>query len=406
MKKTVTQVKKGSNTKAIQIAERHIFTTYSRFPITLVKAKGINVWDAEGKKYLDFVSGLAVNNLGHCHPQIIAAIKKQSAELMHVSNLYYNVPQTELARKLTSCSFADRVFFCNSGAEANEAAIKLARKFSTDTYGHGRFEIITMNQSFHGRTMATVSATGQEKVRRGFEPLMTGFKYVPFNDFEGLKKAITPRTCAIMMEPIQGEGGVNIPDQEYMENVRDLCYAKKILLIFDEVQTGIGRTGKLFAYDHFEIKPDVMTLAKGLGGGMPMGAMLAREDVAVSFSPGTHATTFGGNPLSSAVALAAMKAVDRSLLSNCVNMGKYFMKKLQAIKGKCSLIKDIRGKGLMIGVELEIPGKEITEKLLEKGFLVNCTMDRVLRFLPPLIVKKREIESVMRALEKILMEME
>jgi len=280
----------------VERSDRVIMKTYGRYPIVPVRGEGCRVWDADGNEYLDFLAGVAVNNLGHCHPRVVKAIQDQAASLIHCSN-YYQIPQQiELAELLCSHSFADRAFFCNSGAEANEAAIKLARKYSRDTYGPERFEIITAADSFHGRTMATVSATGQEKVQRFFDPLLHGFKHVPFNDVAAIEAAITPTTCAVMLEPIQGEGGINVPDRDYLAKVRELCDRHKLILILDEVQTGIGRTGKLFAYQHFGITPDIMTLAKALAGGAPIGTMLAREEIAAAFVPGTHGSTFGGNP--------------------------------------------------------------------------------------------------------------
>lgn len=390
--------------RIIEISNKCITNTYNRYPLTLVKGRGINVWDSEGREYLDFVSGIAVNNLGHCHPQITKAIKRQAGELIHVSNLYYSIPQMEMAKLLTKKSFADKVFFCNSGAEANEAAVKLARKYSRDHYGEDRFEIITMHQSFHGRTIATISATAQEKFQKGFEPLLSGFRYVPFNDLAAVEKAINGRTCAIMVEPIQGEGGVNIPDKDYLKGLREICFSKRLLLIFDEVQTAMGRTGKFFAYEHFDLSPDIMTIAKSLGGGVAIGAMLARDEVASSFIPGSHASTFGGNPLACAAGVATIKAIDKSILSHCKRTGDYFMRRLKKLKEKYSFIKDVRGIGLMIGMELSFPVRVITEECLKKGFLVNCTMDRVLRFLPPLTVKAKDIEKLINALDKIFEE--
>ncbi|MFQ5559743.1 MAG: aspartate aminotransferase family protein [Nitrospinota bacterium] len=399
--------KKTSSVKpSIRVDDRHMFLTYSRHPVTLVKGKGFYVWDSNGKKYIDFVAGLGVNNLGHCHPEVVSAVKKQSSLLLHTSNLYFNKNQADLARKLTSGSFADRVFFCNSGAEANEAAIKLVRKNSLDKYGKGRFEIITMEGSFHGRTMGALSATGQAKIRNGFEPLVPGFKFVPLNKIELLAKAVTSKTCAIFIEPVQGEGGVNVSNADYLREVRELAYEKDIALVFDEVQCGVGRTGKLFAYDFFDVKPDAMTISRGLGGGLPIGAMLAREDISKAFEPGSHGTTFGGGPLVSAAALATLKSMDRTVLSNCTAVGKFFLRKLKKLKTAHPVIKSVRGIGLMIGVELEIPGKEIVSKLLEAGFLVNCTMGNVLRFLPPLTIGRQEVEALVVALDKVLCKVE
>lgn len=390
--------------RIIEISNKCITNTYNRYPLALVKGRGISVWDSEGREYLDFVSGIAANNLGHCHPQIAKAIKQQAGELIHVSNLYYTIPQMEMAKLLTKKSFADKVFFCNSGAEANEAAIKLARKYSRDHYGEDRFEIITMHQSFHGRTIATISATAQDKFQKGFEPLLSGFRYVPFNDLTAVEKAINGRTCAIMVEPIQGEGGVNIPDKDYLKGLREICFSKRLLLIFDEIQTAMGRTGKFFAYEHFDLSPDIMTMAKSLGGGVAIGAMLARDEVASSFIPGSHASTFGGNPLACAAGVATIKAIDKSILSHCKRTGDYFIRRLKKLKEKYSFIKDVRGIGLMIGMELSFPVRVITEECLKRGFLVNCTMDRVLRFLPPLTVKAKDIEKLINVLDGIFKE--
>lgn len=381
----------------------YLFSTYNRFPIVLVRGEGSRVWDQDGKEYLDFVAGLAVCNLGHCHPKIVEAITIQARKLLHVSNLYHIQPQIELAKLLVHSSFADKVFFCNSGAEANEGAIKLARKYMRDNYKEERFEIIVMHNSFHGRTLATLTATGQDKFKVGFAPLVPGFKHVPFNDMEALRRAVTDQTSAIMVEPIQAEGGVNCPSDNYFPELRAFCDEKKLLLIFDEVQVGMGRTGKLFAYEHYGITPDIMTLAKALAGGLPIGAILARNEVAQSFTAGTHASTFGGNPLITAAGIASLTSLnDPALLEHCRSMGAYFMDKLNQLKGKYSFIREVRGKGLLIGVELDRPGAEIVNKCLEKGVLINCVQDKVLRFLPPLIVTKEEVDRVIATLDEVL----
>jgi len=344
-------------------SDKVIMKTYGRYPIVPVRGEGCRLWDADGKEYLDFLAGVAVNNLGHCHPRVVKAIQEQAATLIHCSN-YYQIPQQiELAELLCSHSFADRAFFCNSGAEANEAAIKLARKYSLDTFGPQRYEIITAADSFHGRTMATVSATGQEKVQRFFDPLLHGFTHVPFNDVAAMEAAITENTCAIMLEPIQGEGGVNIPDKAYLEQVRDLCDRRRLLLILDEVQTGIGRTGRLFAHEHFGITPDIMTLAKALAGGAPIGAMLAREEIAASFVPGTHGSTFGGNPLIAAAALATLRTIlEEGILNRTEEIGEYLLGELETLGRKYSFVQNVRGIGLMIGMGLTIPAGEIVKK--------------------------------------------
>lgn len=391
----------------IEKSDKYIMKTYGRYPIVPVKGEGCRLWDADGKEYLDFLGGVAVNNLGHCHPKVVAALQKQAAELIHCSN-YYQIPQQiELAELLCSHSFADKAFFCNSGAEANEAAIKLARKYSRDTYGPQRYEIITAADSFHGRTMATVSATGQEKVQRFFDPLLHGFTHVPFNDVAALEAAVTPNTCAIMLEPIQGEGGVNVPSAGYFQAVRELCDRHGLLLIFDEVQVGMGRTGTLFAYEHFGVTPDIMTLAKALAGGAPIGTMLAKDTFAAAFVPGTHGSTFGGNPLVCAAAIATIRTIlEDGLLNRCEEIGEYLTGELEGLARKHSCIKEVRGVGLMIGMSLTIPGAEIVKKGHERGILLNVTHDTVLRFVPPLVVTKQEINAMIVILDEILSELE
>jgi predicted acetylornithine/succinylornithine family transaminase len=376
-------------------SQKYIANTYSRYPLILVRGQGCKVWSSDGKEYLDFVAGLAVCNLGHCHPKVVQAIQDQSGKLIHVSNFYHIEPQIELAKLLCENSFADRVFFCNSGAEANEAAMKLAKKYAKDTGRAERFEIITMKKSFHGRTMLTMSATGQEKIQKGFDPLVPGFKYVPFNDIEAVSRAATPQTCAVMVEPIQGEGGVNCPSDGYLRGLRELCREKETLLIFDEVQVGMGRTGKLFGHEHEGVYPDIMTLAKSLAGGVPIGAMLATEEVAKSFTPGTHASTFGGNPLATAAGLAAVSALlEDDLLENCRRVGDHFFSRLMDLKGKYPFIKEVRGRGLIIGMELGFEGSEIVTRCMEKGFLINCTMG-------PLIVTSEEVDQLVGTLDGI-----
>ena len=391
----------------IEKSDKYIMKTYGRYPIVPVKGEGCRLWDADGKEYLDFLGGVAVNNLGHCHPKVVAALQKQAAELIHCSN-YYQIPQQiELAELLCNHSFADKAFFCNSGAEANEAAIKLARKYSRDTYGPERYEIITAADSFHGRTMATVSATGQEKVQRFFDPLLHGFKHVPFDDVAALEAAITSITCAIMLEPIQGEGGVNMPSPGYFEAVRELCDRHGLLLIFDEVQVGIGRTGKMFAYEHFGVTPDIMTLAKALAGGAPIGTMLAKDKFAVAFVPGTHGSTFGGNPLVCAAAIATIRTIlEDGLLNRCEEIGEYLTGELEALGTKYPFVKEVRGVGLMIGMALDIPAGDIVKKGHQRGVLLNVTHDTVLRFVPALIVTKQEINTMIEILDGIFAEVE
>ena len=386
----------------ISKTDQYIFHTYTRSPIVLTRGEGMKVWDIEGKEYLDFVSGLAVLNVGHLHPRVIEAIHQQSKKLMHVSNLYYTEPQIKLAELLATHSFADKVFFCNSGAEANEAAIKLTRKVFKDKGETNRYEIITMENGFHGRSIATLSATGQEKFHHGFEPLVNGFTYVPFNNAHAVEKAITDATCAVMVEPIQGEGGVNCPSPDYLKGLRNICDAHRLLLIFDEVQVGMGRTGKLFAYQHYGVEPDIMTLAKALAGGMPIGAMLASNECASSFSPGTHASTFGGNPLSSAAGVATIETlIQDNILDNCQKMGEYFYSKLVSLKEKHPSIKQVKGKGLILGIEIAFEGAEIVKECMKKGILINCAMGNILRFLPPLIITEKEVDILIQTLDEL-----
>jgi acetylornithine/N-succinyldiaminopimelate aminotransferase len=390
----------------MMLSEKYVANTYARYPVLLVRGKGTRVWDLEGEEYLDFVSGLAVCNLGHCHPRVVKTIQDQAEKLIHVSNFYYIEPQIQLASLLCKHSFADKVFFCNSGAEANEGALKLARKFSKEKIGKDRYEIITMEGSFHGRTLSTLTATGQEKFHKGYEPLMPGFKYVPFDDIGAVKNAIDPKTCAVMVEPIQGEGGVNCPSEGYLKALREICDEKGLLLIFDEVQVGMGRTGKLFAYEHDGVEPDILTLAKSLAGGVPIGALLIRKGVADSFKPGDHASTFGGNPLATATGVATLTTIlEEGMLDNCQKMGDYFTSKLEEIKKKFPFVKEVRGKGLILGMELKIEGSPVVKGMLKKKILINCTMGNVLRFLPPLIVTKEEIDRVVKALEEVLKNM-
>ncbi len=387
----------------ISLSDQYIMETYRRFPVVLVRGEGARVWDSDGKEYLDFVAGIAVCSLGHSNPKVIEAIKKQVGILTHVSNLYYIEPQIYLAKLLAENSFADKVFFCNSGAEANEAAIKLARKYAHEHMDGNKYEIITMEDSFHGRTLATVAATGQKKFHVGFDPLPEGFKYVPFNDISAIENATTEKTCAVMVEPIQGEGGIRVPADDYLRHLRKLCDDKEILLILDEIQVGMGRTGTLFAHEESGIKPDMMTLAKALGNGFPVGAMLATDKVASSFVPGNHASTFGGNPLGMAAGVAVMNSLlQDGVLENCNEVGSYFLKKLEELKKKHSIINEVRGKGLIIGVELSIPGEDIVKEAMEKGVLINCTNGNILRFVPPLIIDKKDVDYVIDILDEVI----
>ena len=393
----------GSAQQWIDRGDKHIATTYGRYPLVAVKGEGCWLWDADGKKYLDFLAGVAVNNLGHCHPKVVKALQQQAETLIHCSNFYHIPSQIELAEILCKNSFGERVFFCNSGAEANEAAMKLVRKHSADNYGEDRFEVITALASFHGRTIGTISATGQDAIRKGFTPVVPGFKYVPFGDIEAMVAAVSEKTCAVMLEPVQGEGGINVAPAGYLQAVRELCDKHNLLLVFDEVQVGCGRTGKLFAYQHDDVAPDIMTLAKALAGGPPIGAMVATEKVAATFGPGTHGSTFGGNPLMTTAAVAAMNTlIDDGVLDNCVEMGNYLREKLEQLSQRHAFAGDVRGRGLILGLKLDIPGAEIVKEAMAKGLLINCTAGSVLRFVPPLIVTRKEIDMAISILDEVL----
>ena len=387
----------------MELSDKYIMATYKRFPIVLVRGSGARVWDSNGKEYLDFVAGIAVCSLGHSHPKVVEAIKKQVEILTHVSNLYYSEPQIRFARMLVENSFADKVFFCNSGAEANEAAIKLARKYAHENMAGGKYELITMIDSFHGRTLATVTATGQTKFQIGFSPLPEGFKYIPFNDIPALENAISNKTCGIMLEPIQGEGGIKIPDDEYLNKVRKICNDQGILMILDEVQVGMGRTGTLFAYEYHNIKPDIVTLAKAVGNGFPVGVMMTSDRIASAFQPGNHASTFGGNPLAMAASLATMENIlNHGILENVVKVGEYFLKRLHELKSRYTAIKDIRGRGLIIGMELTIEGAGIVKECMDKGLLINCTGGNVLRFVPPLVITEKDVDVAVDVLGEVI----
>uniref|UniRef100_A0A7C4EKS0 Acetylornithine aminotransferase n=1 Tax=Thermodesulfovibrio aggregans TaxID=86166 RepID=A0A7C4EKS0_9BACT len=392
----------------IQQSEKLFIPVYERFPVVLRKGRGVRVWDVTGREYLDFLAGIAVNVLGHCPRKVVTAVQKQVQRLIHVSNLYYTEPQLNLAKILTENSFADRVFFCNSGTEANEGALKLARIYMKKTLGQNRYEFIAAENSFHGRSFGSLSVTGQKKYHDGFEPLLPAVKFVPYNDADAIEKTITDKTCAVILEPVQAEGGVNIPSENYLKEVRQICDKHKIILILDEVQTGIGRTGKLFAYEHFEIQPDIMTLAKGLGGGIPIGAILTTEKIAQAFAPKTHASTFGGNPVACAAAVATLETIleDGYLLDYCQRISKYFIKKLSALKEKYpEKIKQVRGLGLLIGLQLTGSAGEIVKKCMEKGLLIGSAGDgSVLRFTPPLIIEKEDVDEAVSVLDKALKE--
>jgi acetylornithine aminotransferase len=385
--------------------QEHICTTYARLPVTFVRGRGCKLWDEQGREYLDCLAGIAVCNLGHCPPELTRVLCEQADTLVHVSNLFYTEPQTRLAAELTRVSFADKVFFCNSGAEANEAAIKLARKYSQDRYGQGRFHVVTMKESFHGRTLATLSATGQSKVHKGFEPLVEGFTFVDFNSVAAVESALTGQTCAVMVEPIQAEGGVNMPNPGYLRDLRDLCRERDVLLIFDEVQVGMGRTGSLFAYEQEDVAPDIMTLAKALGNGLPVGAMLAGQSVAESFIPGSHATTFGGTPLVTAVALEVLKTISApGFLHRVRSTGDYLAGRLRELQTRYAFVREVRGRGLILGLDLDRPAQHMVEKCLHRGVVVNCTHDTVLRFVPPLVIELDEVDRLIEVLDEVLAE--
>ena len=378
----------------IEWSDKYLMTTAKRYPLALVRGEGVRVWDSNGKEYLDFTGGIAVTALGHSHPKVVGTMREQAATLLHVSNLFHIPQQVHLAKLLCEHSFADRVFFSNSGAEANETAIKLARKWAKEHGASDRGDIISMRGGFHGRTLATVTATAQEKYHHGFEPLPTGFKYVPFNDLRAVERAIDSRTAAVLVEPIQGEGGVNVPDDGYLPGLRKLCDEAGILLMFDEIQTGMGRTGKLWGYEHAGVTPDVMTLAKALANGVPIGAALATEDVARVFTPGTHGSTFGGNPFATAVGLTVFTTlVEERLADRAAQMGRVLREGLLAVRSKNqATVKEVRGRGLLVGVDLAVPVGDVVGACRERGLLALTAGDNALRLAPPLIVDERAIE--------------
>jgi len=378
---------------------QYVMPTYAA-GLTLVRGAGVSVWDDAGKEYLDFMAGIAVNNVGHCHPAVVEAIRKQVGILMHCSNLFHNELQPRLARKISELALGGKVFFCNSGAEANECLFKLARKWGSLD---GRHEIVTMKNSFHGRTLATMTATGQTKYQKGFEPLMPGFAYAEFNNLESVQAALTPATVAILCEAVQGEGGIVPATPEFMAGLRKLCDEKKILLFFDEVQAGIGRTGKWFGFQNYGIRPDGVSMAKALGGGFPIGAAAGTPELSNVFQPGNHASTFGGTPLACAAALAVLETIEKEdLLGNAVRMGARFMDGLRALAPKHACIQAVRGLGLMIGLVLNVPAKPIEAKLREHGLLCIATGDHVLRVVPPLVVSAAQIDQALAILDRAL----
>ena len=380
----------------IKIEDDYFLNTFTRQPLVLDHGEGVKVSDIEGNEYLDMFAGIAVNALGHNHPKLVKAIQDQAEKLIHISSIYYNEPALEYAKKLVDMTSFDRIFYSNSGAEANEGAIKLAVKYT------GKSEVISTVESFHGRTVMTLAATGHEHYHEPFKSILPkGFINVPYNDIEAIKDAITENTAAIIVEPIQGEGGVNVPDMDYLKQIEEICHEKDIVFIVDEVQTGFGRCGTLFAHELFGVKPDIMTMAKGIGGGVPMGGILATEKVAGAFVPGDHGTTFGGGPLVCAAANAVLdEIVNENLLDNVNEVGDYFIAELKKLDK--DVIKEVRGKGLMVGVELTEPGAEYVDKLRKAGFLINCTAGNVLRFVPPLIITKADIDEFVKALDELL----
>ena len=395
---------KISNKHLYQLDKEHYLPTFNRFPIAFIKGSGSRLWDADGKEYIDMLAGIAVNAVGHCHPEVVKAIQDQAAQLIHVSNFFVSPPQVSLSKLLVDISGLSRVFLTNSGAEAVEGALKIARKYAS-TKGRGG-TILSMTHSFHGRTLATI-ATGQKKYQQGFDPIPTGFAQIPFNDLESAKKAITEDVAAILVEPIQGEGGVNPADKAYLEGLRVLCDENDVILIFDEIQTGIGRTGAWFAKDHYGVQPDIITLAKGLGGGMPIGAFLCNEKVSKAINFGDHGTTFGGNPLAAAASLATLKVIaDEKLCESSRNKGNWLKTELEAMAKRQPLIKAIRGLGLMIGIQLDRPAAPVVQLLLKEGVVANATADTVLRLVPPLNISQPDLETVLQKIEKTISELE
>jgi len=387
--------------ETIELFDKYVIGNYKRLPRVITKGEGCYCFDADGNKILDMFPGWAVSAIGHCHPKVVEALRKQAGELLHIDNTFYSEPQGKLAKLLSERAFGGKCFFCNSGAEANEAALKLARLHTAQE----KYKFITAEGSFHGRTFATVAATAQPKHHEGLLPLMPGFVYVPFNDIAALESAFGDEVAAVMVEPIQGEGGINLATRQYLQAIRRLCDENGAIVIFDEVQTGVGRTGKWFAYQHFDVEPDIMTMAKALGGGAPIGAMMAKAEVAASLVPGTHASTFGGNALVCAAAVAVIEAIEEeNLLYNAARLGQYTMDKLRQLKEKHPIIDHIRGVGLMIGIQLTSSGVDIVDKCLERGLRINCTCNSILRFMPPMIATRSQIDQAIDILDGVLTE--
>jgi len=381
--------------------EKYVIGNYNRLPLVIVKGEGSHVWDSDGRQYIDLFPGWGVSGLGHCHPRVVEAIRSQVGRLIHVANNYYSEPQGLLARAISEHSFGGKCFFCNSGAEAVEAAIKLSRIHSAP----GRYKFVTFEGSFHGRTLAAVTATAQPKYHQGFEPMPPGFSYARFNDIASVEEVVDDQTCAILLEVIQGEGGINVAEERFLKDLRRLCDERELLLVFDEVQSGMGRTGEYFAYQLFGVEPDIMTLAKSLGGGVAIGAMVAGSEVAESLKPGTHASTFGGNALACAAGLAVFEAIDEEdLLAHTRQMGEYAFERLEKMRSKFPFIREVRGKGLMIGVDLARDGVDLFSRCLRKGLLINCTQGHVLRIMPAMTVPPDVLASGLDVLEEVLAE--
>lgn len=391
-----------------QVYNDFIMPTYTKMPYIFVKAKGMKIIDIDGKEYLDFFPGWGVGNIGHCHASVMCAVRDQVSKIVHLPNNFYHPAQAKLAAEIIRNSFPGKVFFSNSGAEANEAAIKLVRAYGSKEKKKPRYEILTFENAFHGRTLATITATGQKKYQQGFEPLVEGFKTnLPLNDFDAVAAAVTDKTVAVLLEVVQGEGGIRVAEAAFLNKLRKLCDEKDMLLIIDEVQTGMGRCGTMFGFQHYGVIPDIITLAKSLGGGLPIGCMVAKKEIADTLQPGMHASTFGGSPLVCKAALGVFKAIQKDkMLAHVKKMSPYIFEKLAVLKNKHSVIKEVRGLGLMIGVELVLPGKAIVEACLQKGLLINCTHETVLRLMPALNVTKRQVDTAVRILEGVLKETE
>jgi len=385
----------------IELESKVVAQTYSRYPVSFERGRGTRLWDKDGREYLDFFSGLAVMAVGHPHPKVVTAVKEQASKLMHDTNYYYLESQILLAKRLHDLSFQGRVFFVNSGTEASELAIKLARKYAKKNLSPNHYEIITMTNSFHGRTLAALTATGQLKYHKGMEPMVLGFNYAAFNDLAAVEKYVNTRTCAVLVEPIQGEGGIKVGEPAFLKGLRELCDKHKLTLIFDEVQTGLGRTGKMFAYEHYGVTPDIMTLAKALGGGLPLGAVVARPQVAEAFGKGDHGTTLGGNPVASAAGLATLDVIqEENLVAHAESLGKYLLAKLEELRKRIPKIVEVRGKGLLVGVEVEAETRALVSECLRMGVVLNATADKVIRFLPPLTANEAEVDQAVDTLEK------